>query len=83
MPCPLPRLLWGGASLPYDIPPPPLPTPQDEVGLIASAIWSKFLDPNFGCVRMNHRYRLRTIPDSYTAADIVSWLMSNGHVTSR
>ncbi len=56
---------------------------QDEVGLIASGIWSKFLDPVFGPTRMNRRYRLRNFPDSYTGTGIINWLLTNGHVASR
>jgi len=51
--------------------------------MIANGIWSKFLDPEHGCPRMNRRYRLRTFPDSYTSAGIVDWLKNNGHVSSR
>ena len=48
-----------------------------------SGVWLKLINPESGLPRQNHRYRLRTFANTYSAHALVEWLVTNGHVRSR
>ena len=41
------------------------------------------MDPVTGLKLQSHRYRLMRYPDTLTAAEIIDWLVKNGHASSR
>ena len=53
---------------------------QDEAKFSLQDIWASLLE---GLPPQNHRYRLRTYPNSFIAHDVVEWLMKNHHASAR
>jgi 1-phosphatidylinositol-3-phosphate 5-kinase len=56
---------------------------EDEVKLRLQEIWNKFLDKSTGLMSQTHRYRLKNIPNSWTAQEIIEWLLRSNLASSR